>query len=109
MKQHTLRTTLTILISLATLLGVALHDTKADKLAIGAIGLPLAAVMTAGAAQAMLANDMHNHVEITGMENVRKEAPRTTPRNNLKKYLLQKRVPRGGHAFDGYRLPFANY
>ncbi len=109
MKQLTTRTTLTILISLATMLGVALHDTKVDKLAIGVIGLPLATVMTAGVAQAMLANDMHNHVDKVSLDNVRNEMPRKTPRNNFKKYLLQKRVPKGGHNSDGYKLLFANH
>lgn len=101
---------LSILITLSTLLGVVIHDTKVDQLAIKVLSVPNAIVNYEGVNHAIKFSDAHTHTErITlseAVRNINSEAPRVQTRmNDDKKYRLQKNVVRGHHAFDNYSLP----
>lgn len=104
MLSKTTSTTVSVLITLATLLGVALHESKLDKLTSAAFGsAALAASHEAGA----MRNDTHTHVERVSVQNA---FTNQTPINRLKygemkQHLMQQNVPRGHHAFDNYLLP----
>ncbi len=99
----TLTTPLSLLISLAALAGVSLHDTKLDKLATTFVGVP--ALMTSSESGSKGFNtDPHTHVERVSLNEMSSQ-PRISPRSDQKKHLMQKNVPRGVHRFDGYALP----
>ncbi len=102
MFNSTLNTPITFFIALTALAGVAVHDTKIDKLA-STLNLPAMVSSTEGA-QNKLSGDPHTHVERVSIEN--SSHPRLMPRlGDQKKHMMQKNVPKGGHAFDGYSLP----
>ncbi len=99
----TLSTPISFLISLAALAGVALHDTKVDKLATSFVGVPALASVTESGNK--IASDPHTHVERMSMSDVKASQPRIMPKTEQKKYLLQRNAPKGTHQFDGYVLP----
>ena len=104
MLSSTTSTSISVLIAFATLLGVALHESKLDKLTSAAFGsTALAMSHEAGA----MRNDTHTHVERVSVQNT---LGNQTPVNRLKygemkQHLLQQNVPKGHHAFDNYLLP----
>ena len=103
MFEFTLNTPISFFIALAALAGVAVHDTKIDKLTSTFVGVPALVASTEGA-QNKLSSDPHTHVERVTIEN--SSHPRIAPRlGDQKKHVLQKNVPKGGHSFDGYSLP----
>jgi hypothetical protein len=102
----TFTTPITFLISLAALAGVTLHDTKLDKLATSFVGVPAMTANTEGSHKGV-DNTLHTHVERMSFKDVKTAQPRIAPRNEQKKYFLQKNMPKGAHAYDGYRLPLA--
>jgi hypothetical protein len=96
---------LTLFVSLAALAGVALHETKIDKLATTFAGIPAMVISTENG-QRGLSNDSHPHVEKVGLSEVRSAQPALAPRlGDQKKHMLQKGVPKGAHHFDGYVVP----
>lgn len=99
----TLTTPISIFVSLAALAGVAVHDTKIDRLATTFAGIP--AVMTHAENTPKISNDSHTHVERVSLNEMRSSSPRLAPRSDLKKHLMQRNVPKGHHAFDNYSLP----
>ena len=102
MFDFTLNTPISFFIALAALAGVAVHDTKIDKLA-STVALP-AVVSSTDGGQNKLSSDPHTHVERVSIEN--SSQPRLMPRlGDQKKHMMQKNVPKGGHSFDGYALP----
>lgn len=54
--------------------------------------------------------DLHPHVERTSFSRVVNDIhPRIQPReNNDRKYMTQKYMPKGHHAFDNYNLPIVS-
>lgn len=97
-----------VFVSLAALMGVTIHDTKADKLATSIISMPSIMASTDGAAKtASLDSSAHTHVERVSLNDVKATHPRIAPRTEHKKHMLQKNVPKGSHRHDGYTLPLA--
>ena len=102
------RKTLIIFISVATLVGLALHETKTDKLTTALIGIPAIMATYGGASLAALHGEAHTHVEHFSMAAVQRVHQTTyVPPRALehKKHLLQKSIPKGHHPFDNYILP----
>jgi len=95
-----------IILALLTALGILIHDTKMDKATSLLFAVPAA---LAFGAIPHLASEGHNHIERGAFGKASRDAhngmPRIQPRNDHKKYALQKRVSRGVHAFDGYYQP----
>ena len=103
MFEFTLHTPISFFIALAALAGVAVHDTKLDKLTTTFVGVPALVASTDGG-HSKLGGDPHTHVERVSIEN--SSQPRIAPRlGDQKKHVLQKNVPKGGHSYDGYSLP----
>ena len=101
----TFTTPISFFIAMAALSGVAVHDTKIDKLASSFMAHSAISSQT-DAAHAKFATDPHTHVERMSFSN--SSEARIAPRlGDQKKHVLQKNVPKGGHSFDGYRLPLA--
>lgn len=101
---------LPVLISLSTLLGVLVHDTKIDQLTTTLLATPALVASYEGVSHALKMSDPHTHTErISLSEAVRNMAngsPRLQPRlSEEKRHLLQKNVMKGHHAFDNYYLP----
>ena len=104
MFDFTFTTPISILISLAALAGVSVHDTKIDKLATSMVGVPAVVAATDNGSK-VLSSDPHTHVEKVSLKDVSSQ-PRIMPRyGDQKKHMMQKNVPKGGHAFDGYVVP----
>lgn len=103
MFDFTLSTPISIAMAMSALTGVTIHDTKIDKLTLTAVG----AFSSIAAADAVVKfnTDAHTHVEHIKVE--KNSHPRIKPRDDHKKHLMQKNVPKGGHSFDGYALPVA--
>lgn len=104
MFNFTFTTPVSLLISLAALAGVSLHDTKLDKLATTFVGIPAFMTTNDGSSKGFN-TDPHTHVERVSLNEMNSQQPRISPRSNQKKHLMQKNVPKGVHRFDGYALP----
>lgn len=99
---------LSLFVSLTALTGVTIHDTKADKLATSIIAMPSIMASSEGAAKvASLDSSAHTHVERVSLSDVKSAQPRISPRNDHKKHLMQKNMPKGSNRYDGYNLPIA--
>ena len=96
-----------IILALLTTLGILVHDTKLEKAAALFVAVPAALASLGGIPR--LASDGHNHIERVSLSNAVRDlhngTPRIQPRDDHKKYSLQKNVAKGVHAFDGYYLP----
>lgn len=104
---------LAIFISLATLLGLALHETKTDTLTGTLVGIPAVIASYSGiGALAALQSDAHTHVEHVSVASINGAVHQTSyvpPRySENKQHLLQKNTPRGHHPFDNYTLPIVS-
>lgn len=96
-----------IFISLTTLAGVALHETRLDKLTLSTMAVPAVMAISDGSIRNMT-NDPHTHVERVSLNEMRSTSPMLAPRyGEQKKHLLQKGVPRGFHHFDNYSLLYS--
>lgn len=102
---------LSVMISLSTMFGVVVHDTKIDQLTATMIAVPVivATYEGAGAMHVLQSSNPHTHSEQLSLSqavrNLAMQAPRIQPRSDEKKHLLQKNVMRGHHPFDNYNLP----
>lgn len=97
---------LTILASLSTTAGIAIHDTKIDKFATLALSLPSTTTSYESSNRVVnIGGDLHTHAEHVSVLKMTQDSPRIQPRTDDKKHLLQKRVARGHHPFDNYNLP----
>ena len=100
---------LAILISLSTATGVLVHDMHIDAAASAVVAMPATIGNYDISSKLAGFGDAHTHVERGAMAqaiiNLQGQNPRIQPRVEDKKYLLQKRVMRGQHAFDNYNLP----
>lgn len=100
---------ITLCLCVVSLLGIALHDTKIDKLA--ALGIGVSAVAVLHQAQgadglARFTDTVHTHVERISIKNLATQEPRLQSRFiDDKKHIAQKSVPKGHHWFDGYFVP----
>lgn len=100
---------LAIFLSLSTLLGVVVHDTRIDKAASVALTLPTTAANYDGSIKLVQTSDLHTHVErisFAQAAHMFAVSPSLQPRvHEDKKHLLQQNVPKGHHPFDNYTLP----
>lgn len=97
-------------LSLATSVGVFIHDTKVDQAATTLFAVPVIAAGFESVQRPMkIAGDPHTHSErgslAQAMRGIGGGTPRIQPRDDNKLYQLQKKVAKGVHAFDGYYLP----
>lgn len=102
-------TTLSLCVSLTTTYGVVLHDTNLDKAFLSGVGMVQSTHnTTSGTAKPLLPEAMlHTHPEHAQLTDALKAGttqPRNTPRHMDRRYLHQKRVAKGQHTYDGYRL-----
>jgi hypothetical protein len=97
-----------ITLALLTTLGILVHDTKFEKVVSLFIAVPAALASLSGAIP-KLASEGHNHVERVSLANAVRDlhngTPKIQPRNDAKKFHLQKKVSKGAHSFDGYYVP----
>ena len=102
-----LTSTTSAIVSLLTLSGVFLHDTRLDKAAALAV-VPVQAQYVSPS-RAILQSDAHTHVERSSfsqaMRSYQTSTPGVQPRNDERKHLVQRNVAKGHHAFDNYNLP----
>ena len=101
---------LPILLSLSTMFGVLVHDTKIDQFTTSFLAVPAVVASYDGINNALKLGDAHTHTERTVISQLTRslamENPRLQPRGHEdKKYVLQKNVMRGHHPFDNYNLP----
>lgn len=100
-----LSNTLPALVSLSTLFGVVVHDTKFDQFATAFLAVPAALATYEG----VKSTDPHTHIERVSLSqfarSVTSDSPRIQPRQEDKKYRLEKNVVKGHHPFDNYSLP----
>lgn len=99
--------TTSVIASLLTLSGVFLHDTRLDKATLLA-ATPIEA-QYASPSKAILQGDAHTHVERNSFSQAMRiyqtSTPGVQPRNDERRHLMQRNVPKGHHAFDNYNLP----
>lgn len=106
MFNFTLTTPISLFVSLVALTGVALHDTKLDKLATNFAGIPAMMTQSEGSSKS-IGGDPHTHVERMSLKDVHAAQPRLAPRADQRKHLMQKNMPKGAQGFDGYAMPLA--
>jgi len=99
-----------ILVSLSTASSVLLHDMRLDKAAAAALSMPVvSATYESNNKLVSFGGDLHTHIEQSSLSqtvrDLKTSDPSTQPRTDIKKYLMQKRIMRGHHAFDSYNLP----
>lgn len=100
-------------LSVMVTLGVMVHDTTIDKAAIHLLTLPaiLASGYLGGETLKVGNEQQHTHVERAAfgqaMKEINGDQPRIKPRSTDRKYLSEKRVPKGTDVADGYYIPVA--
>jgi hypothetical protein len=99
---------ISVLISLSTMFGIVLHDTKFDQMTTTYLTAPALRVSFDGATNVLSKMD-HTHTERVSVSELGRslayESPRTQVRNDIRKHIMQKNVMRGHHPFDNYSLP----
>lgn len=89
--------------------GVLVHDTKVDQFTTTLMATPAIVASYDGINNALKLGDGHTHTERVIVSQLSRslalENPRMQPRQEDKKYVLQKNVMRGYHPFDNYNLP----
>jgi hypothetical protein len=97
---QTTTNTLLIGFTLATTLGVVLHDTQLDRAATVAVALPAAIASVVAVDSSLKSSDSHIHVERASapkhVAGLRSTLPRLQPRDDDRRYQLQKKVYFGG-------------
>lgn len=103
---QTLLNPLSVIVSLMTMSGVAVHDTNVDKAFTTALHQ---SYVVSSADSSKLGNDPHTHAErgslSQAVRDLKTSNPRIQPRNDEKKHMMQKHAVRGHHPFDNYNLP----
>lgn len=96
-----------VIASLMTVSGVFLHDTRLDKAAV--IAATPVQTNYISPAKVMLQGDAHTHVERSSFSQAMRvyqtSTPGVQPRSDERRYVMQRNVPKGHHAFDNYNLP----
>ena len=105
--KESIKNYLTVVICATALVGVAMHDTKLDKLAAVGIGASaVAALHLGGDALARLTDATHTHVERISLKNLALEPPRLQKRYlEEKEHLGNRGVPKGHRPFDNMMVP----
>lgn len=102
-----------ITVTIATAIGIFVHDTKIDKATAAAIAVPaLVVTYHLSGVMSLLGSDAHTHTErgslAQAIHDLKAQNPRIQPRSNEdKRHMLPKYVSRGYHPFDSYYTPFA--
>ncbi len=103
---------LTIVVTIATLFGVVVHDTKVDHLTAHMLAIPAVLATYEGTAGALKLSDSSAHVHVERISvpsvitNLTGKMPSLATRMiEDKRYRTPKNVTRGHHAFDNYNLP----
>lgn len=100
---------LSVILTLSTTIGVLVHDTKIDQFTTALFAVPALVASYEGAQGAIKMTDPHTHVERVSISQFGRsltlDNPRVQPRNDNKKYRLEKQVVKGHHPFDNYNLP----
>lgn len=101
--------TLSIIVSLSTLSGILLHDTRLDKVTAVAAVPPSVLAHYESINKAVHFGDSHTHVERSSfsqaMRSYQTSTPGLQPRSESRKHLMQSRIPKGHHTFDNYNMP----
>jgi hypothetical protein len=98
-------------ISLSTAVGVLVHDTRIDKVTMTAVSAPFSLHQHEVVKAMDFSGDLHaphssRHTVSQVMSDLNTSNPSIHPRSaDDKKYMMQKYVARGHHAFDNYNLP----
>lgn len=98
-----------MLVSLHTALGVLLHDTNLDKAFISGWKVAKVSAHVDSVDAKMPETTPHTHpehIQLSDMLKTSSRNHRTTPRDNYRKHLHQKRVSRNTE-FDGHRICIA--
>lgn len=99
----------TVALTLSTMVGVFVHDMKIDQFTTTLLAAPAIAVAYEGSIVAIKMTDPHTHPETVSVSQLGRtmsnKNPRLQPRNDDKKYNLEKKVMKGRHPFDNYSLP----
>jgi hypothetical protein len=100
---------LSVILTLSTTFGILVHDTKFDQFTTALLAMPAVVASYEGAHSAIKMSDPHTHVERVSISqfghSMAFDNPRVQPRNDNKKYRLEKQVVKGHHPFDNYNLP----
>lgn len=101
--------TISLFLSLLTVSGVMLHDTRIDK-ATSLLATPLSSAQyDASPNKVQLSGDAHTHVERSSFSQAMRVYQTTTPstptRSDDRKHMMQRHAPKGHHPFDNYNLP----
>jgi|EndMetStandDraft_4_1072995.scaffolds.fasta_scaffold1104770_1 hypothetical protein len=104
--------TISLLLSLLTVSGVMLHDSRIDK-ATSLLATPLSFTQyDTSPSKVSLGGDAHTHVERSSFSQAMRVYQTTTPstptRSDGRKHLMQRHAPKGHHAFDNYNLPLVS-
>ena len=103
-------TQFTIFVSLSTACGVLMHDTHVDKAVVSVFSAVDFQGSTGddGMKTTRIGSSAHTHPEHTSLSSIIHDGsanPRSTPRNDDRKYMKVKRAQgNGGPEFDGQRL-----
>ncbi len=103
--------TLSLIVSLFTVSGIMLHDTRVDKATSIAVATPVSVGQFDANTNKSIhfGSDAHTHVERSSfsqaMRAYQTATPGVQPRTEERKHLMQRHVPKGHHAFDNYNLP----
>lgn len=101
--------TISLFLSILTVSGVVLHDTRVDKAATLLATPASLAQYDTSPNKVHLSGDAHTHVERSSFSQAMRVYQTTTPgtpmRNDERKHLMQRHAPKGHHAFDNYNLP----
>lgn len=95
------------LIALLVVAGLAVHDTKLDKLTVLAIAIPTTIATLQGSHLLLLASDAHTHVERVSFGNAAGKKVLFAPwltRSNEDRYR-RNRATKGNQPFEDYHLP----
>ena len=101
-------TKLSVPIAIITMVGLAMHDTKIDKLAtIAMVPVIIASYEGLGV---LLHSEAHTHVEHVSVQKTANQATSLLPHlqarhNEDTRYRMGKRNNKGRHAFDNPALP----
>ena len=93
-----------ILLTLLTLTGIVVHDTKLDYATKTALALP-AMLITFDLDKAFRHGADHTHVERVSLSHALRSVPKVKPNDEYKRFLLTQKVNKGTQPFDGYYLP----
>lgn len=93
-----------ITLTLITVTGILIHDTKLDYATKTALALP-AMLITLDLEKVIRHGADHTHVERVSFAQAMRGMPKVKPKDEYNRFLLPQKVNKGVQAFDGYYLP----